>query len=208
MHVQIFQCHIRDTLHQYPDASRFERLQIISAPATPGNVAPVPSMVMWLALTDRRTSFVPARHAKIIRHDQFLNSGDRRNHSQENGSDCYTDNAHRTISAVGILIVNAWRRVVVDTSLHNASEPLHRYIYVEAMAPYFANRDQTDLERGGIHWCPSMPKPAPESIRSEAESWGHISIVYMNFARVSDWPTGIAIHPQDLTDERLESLAC
>jgi prepilin-type N-terminal cleavage/methylation domain-containing protein len=80
------------------------------------------------------------------------------------------------------------------------------YINVEAIAPYFANRDQTDLENGGgVYWCPSMPIRTPEDIRNEANSWGHISISYMNFSRVNDWPAGTASRPDDLTDEQPES---
>jgi prepilin-type N-terminal cleavage/methylation domain-containing protein len=79
------------------------------------------------------------------------------------------------------------------------------YINVEAIAPYFADRDQTDLETGGIYWCPSMPTRTAESIRGEALAWGHISIAYMNFARVSDWPDGRATRPDDLTDHNLEA---
>lgn len=79
------------------------------------------------------------------------------------------------------------------------------FINVEAIAPYFADRDQTDLEKGGIYWCPSMPRRTPEEIRAEANAWGHISIAYMNFARVSDWPVGRATRPDDLTDRQLEA---
>jgi prepilin-type N-terminal cleavage/methylation domain-containing protein len=80
-----------------------------------------------------------------------------------------------------------------------------RYVNVEALAPYFSNRDQTDVERGGIYWCPSMKKPEPEAIRSEADAWGHISIAYSYFARVNSWPPERATLPEELTDERLES---
>ena len=80
-----------------------------------------------------------------------------------------------------------------------------KLITVEAIAPYFANRDQTDLERGGIYWCPSMPRPTPEAIRSEANTWGHISIAYTYFSRVEDWPEGRASRPEDLTHRTLES---
>jgi prepilin-type N-terminal cleavage/methylation domain-containing protein len=81
-----------------------------------------------------------------------------------------------------------------------------KFVNVEALAPYFSNRDQTDIERGGIYWCPSMPKPAPSAVRAEAEAWGHISIAYSYFARVSDWPGGSATRPEDLTDHQLESV--
>lgn len=81
-----------------------------------------------------------------------------------------------------------------------------KYITVEAITPYFADRNQADLERGGLYWCPSMPRPTPESIRAEASAWGHISIAYTYFARVSDWPEGRATRPADLTDRTLESV--
>jgi hypothetical protein len=88
-------------------------------------------------------------------------------------------------------------------NLRKSMEP--RCISVESITPYFSSRDQTDIERGGIYWCPSMPKPKPETIRAEADTWSHISIAYMYFARVSDWPPGTATRPSDLTDDRLEA---
>jgi type II secretory pathway pseudopilin PulG len=80
-----------------------------------------------------------------------------------------------------------------------------RYINVETITPYFSQKGQTDIENGGIYWCPSMNRPKPKEIRSEAETWGHISIAYMYLARVSYWPPGRATRPEDLTDSHLES---
>lgn len=101
---------------------------------------------------------------------------------------------------------------VIDTSqgVHPTVLNLQRYsdpslINVEAITPYFSDRDQTDLERGGIYWCPSMPRRSPESIRDEANTWGHISISYMTLMRVDRWPLGTASRPEEITAEKLES---
>lgn len=110
------------------------------------------------------------------------------------------DNSDQLLSSV---VDNAQYVHPTVLNLQRFSEP--RFINIEAIAPYFGNRDQTDLERGGVYWCPSMPKPTPESIRAEANAWGHVSIAYMTFARVGDWPAGRATRPEDLTDRRLES---
>jgi hypothetical protein len=80
------------------------------------------------------------------------------------------------------------------------------YITVEAITPYFGDKSQTDLEHGGIYWCPNMPPRTPDSIAEEARDWGHISIAYTYFARVSDWPEGTATQPEDLTDRNLDPI--
>jgi prepilin-type N-terminal cleavage/methylation domain-containing protein len=94
---------------------------------------------------------------------------------------------------------------VHPTVMNLRSEVDPRYVNVEAITPYFSDRDQADIERGGIYWCPSMRKPDPEAIRNEARTWGHISIAYSYLACVGDWPAGRATRPEQLTDQRLES---
>ena len=79
------------------------------------------------------------------------------------------------------------------------------FLSVEAIAPYLGGKDETDLLTGGIYWCPSMPKPSPASIKSEADTWGHISTAYQYLARHDLWPPGLANRPEDLTERRLET---
>jgi hypothetical protein len=79
------------------------------------------------------------------------------------------------------------------------------FISVEAIAPYLGGRDETDIIRGGIYWCPSMPKPKPEAIASEADTWGHISTAYQYLARHDLWPPNLATRPDELTERRLEA---
>jgi prepilin-type N-terminal cleavage/methylation domain-containing protein len=110
------------------------------------------------------------------------------------------DNNDQLLSTV---IDGGW--YVHPTVLNLERSTLPGLVNVEAIAPYFANRDQTDVENGGIYWCPSMPKPSPAAIRQEAQTWGHISIAYMTFARVGNWPKGTASRPTDLTDRQLEA---
>ena len=101
---------------------------------------------------------------------------------------------------------------IVDANafVHPTVLNLERYnspgmISVEAITPYFSDRDSTDLERGGIYWCPSMPRRTPENIRAEANTWGHISIAYTTFMRVDSWPPGRATRPAELTGNRLDA---
>jgi hypothetical protein len=94
---------------------------------------------------------------------------------------------------------------VHPTVMNLRGETERDFVNVESITPYFSDRGQADIERGGIYWCPSMRKPEPESIRSEAQTWGHISIAYSYLARVGDWPAGRANRPEELTDQRLES---
>jgi prepilin-type N-terminal cleavage/methylation domain-containing protein len=100
---------------------------------------------------------------------------------------------------------------VVDDSqwVHPTVLNLERYtkpglVSVEAVAPYFSDRDQTDLERGGIYWCPSMPRRTPDDIRTEANQWGHISIAYMYLMRVDRWPPGRATRPDEITADKFD----
>ncbi len=79
------------------------------------------------------------------------------------------------------------------------------FISVEAIAPYLGGRNETDLLRGGIYWCPSMPKPSPEAIEAEANTWEHISTAYQYLARYDLWPPGLLTRPDDLTERRLEA---
>lgn len=97
-----------------------------------------------------------------------------------------------------------------QTFVHPTVLNLERYntpglISVEAIVPYFSDRSEADLERGGVYWCPSMPRPTPENIRAEAAAWGHISIAYSTFLRVDLWPNGRATRPAELTAARLET---
>jgi prepilin-type N-terminal cleavage/methylation domain-containing protein len=78
-------------------------------------------------------------------------------------------------------------------------------ISIEAIAPYLGGRDETDIIRGGIYWCPSMPRPSAAAIEAEANTWGHISTAYQYFARVDLWPDGIATRPDELTGKTLDA---
>ncbi len=94
---------------------------------------------------------------------------------------------------------------VHPTVLSIRQEHDERYISVEAIVPYFGNKSETDLLTGSIYWCPSMPRPSPDSIRAEADTWHHISVAYQYFARYDLWPAGSAARPEDLTERHLVS---
>ncbi len=78
-------------------------------------------------------------------------------------------------------------------------------ISIEAIAPYIGDKNETNVQHGGIYWCPSMPKPSAASIQSEADTWGHVSTAYQYFARVDLWPDGIATRPEELTAKNLDT---
>src|SRR3954469_17284799 len=65
-----------------------------------------------------------------------------------------------------------------------------RFLNIEAMLPYFAKKDQRDMEYDNVYYCPSIKRPTAQEIQNEAATQGHISMSYMYLARVKQWPPG------------------
>lgn len=78
-----------------------------------------------------------------------------------------------------------------------------KFINIEAILPYFAKKDQSDMEYDNVYYCPSIKRPSASDVRNEAASQGHISMSYMYLARVKEWPGGTTNRPDLLTDNVL-----
>lgn len=76
---------------------------------------------------------------------------------------------------------------------------------IPTILPYFSKKNQTDMEYDNVYYCPSIKRPTVQEIRTEASSWGHISMSYFYMARVMDWPPGTINRPDLLTNKELNA---
>jgi len=79
------------------------------------------------------------------------------------------------------------------------------YYTVEAMSRYLPglNPNATNVDVGGIWWCPSPPPPVPADVAAVIRDWGWFNSTYSYFGRVDVWSPSSASRPQDLTAKSL-----
>jgi prepilin-type N-terminal cleavage/methylation domain-containing protein len=102
----------------------------------------------------------------------------------------------RTVSPSGDLLL---------PSVINIRASAADYYNVEAMAPYLPGIriTSTEIEVGGLWWCPSTRVPSKKEIEDQARGWGFVITSYAYTARSDTFKPGFASRPQDLTGKEL-----